>query len=296
MTLWRGTFPAFQDPVFGAAYARYTGRRLVQIDGVVGFLGSKTGFGATTLYVYDPPNDDAVLLEALCTSARHEKAARLWTCSPKKVGDENDDLRVLSTLVVDINRPVEALWKHVGAKTRNMIRRGEREGVEIACCDNDSSLNEWWGVYRKTAQIKGFGVQSQELVRTVLNQGIGQLFLGKNNGRVVGGMVMLTIGYPVYWLGATDPEVGRYTSHLMMWEAISAFKSKGYEIMDLGGIEASNNHGPTRFKRAFSDDVRTEVVRRVAIRRWKSQVLDATERLQRVIRQGVGARRKAGIG
>ncbi|MHB8425167.1 MAG: GNAT family N-acetyltransferase [Gammaproteobacteria bacterium] len=273
---WRGTFEIFQTPRFGEIYAMHTGRRRIWMGDLQGFFSSRPLFGNTTLYIHNLLDSTENCASAITACARELKVARVWVSAVR----ENPHFRqgrvsLLYTAVMDLKKSEEILWQHIGAKTRNMIRRGEKEELKILPAISDRDFSDWWKVYEQTAKSKEFTLQPRALVYAVFKENaLAKLFVARKGTETIGGMFFFTHDYPVYWLGGFE-RVGNYhASHINLWKAMLYFKKNGYAILDLGGVETDESHGPSRFKRAFNGDLKTSWMYRIPINAPKAFILD----------------------
>ena len=255
LKIWKGSFVAYQCPKFANLHAQHTGRKLLNFDSSdisgIGILSRHSLFGATTLYAYDPPMVTDDNLKNWVIEAKKRKAARLWLCSPRIEG-KNPNSDCLHTLIRTLDTEETTIWKELNSKTRNMVRRGVREGMQIEINADTDTLREWWPIYHALARNHGFSMQPGALIKEALREGIACLGVARKGGRVVAGMVFLLPTYPVYWIGATDHDKGRFASQLLLWESIRFFNSSNYPILDLGGLDPTQRGSVSLFKRGFS--------------------------------------------
>jgi len=273
--VWEGTFEIWQDPVFAEIYARCMGKEGISIDGIQGFVTHRPVLGYTTLYVYNFQQATEKKVSEIISLSKKLRAARIWIYTPKEIPGWDNLSMPSYTLIMDLALSEERLWKMIGAKTRNMVRRGEREGVKVELATAENQFLNWWKVYMKTAYGKGFAPQPYELVHTLFEQGsLAKLLIATKDSRVIGGMFFLVNKYPMYWLGALDRSYKHYHgANLNMWNAILYFKDKGYKILDFGGIEIDKSHGPSRFKRSFNGEIKRAWVYDVPVCKIKAFLL-----------------------
>ena len=181
----------------------------------------------------------------------------------------------LFAFVVDLSVDKEELWQRIGKKTRNMIRKGEKMGVEVKLAEKEKEFQEWWEIYSELTRIKKFGRQNQNLLRELFQRkNLVRLFVAKKDSKIIGGAFFLIDEYPMYWLGAVDRKYEDLASgHINMWEAILAFKEKGFGILDLGGAVLDKKEGPTRFKKSFNGEMKKGYIYEIPINKFKMYFL-----------------------
>jgi len=282
--VWEGTFEIWQNPVFAEVYARCMGKERISIDGIQGFVTHRPVLGYTTLYVYNLQQATGKKLSKIVSLSKKLKVARIWIYTLEQIHEWNSFSKPNYTLIINLTLPEEKLWKQIGPKTRNMVRRGEREGVKIELAASESQFSNWWKVYIKTAYSKGFNPQPYGLVHTIFKQAnFSRLFIATKNSQVIGGMFFLVNKYPMYWLGAYDRSYKQYHgANLNMWNAILHFKEKGYEVLDLGGIKIDKSHGPSRFKKSFDGEMKRAWVYEIPVCKLKAFLLTSLSSIRKV--------------
>ena len=281
---WEGTFEIWQNPVFSEIYTKCTGRERVSIDGIQGFVTHRPVLGYTTLYIYNLQQATEKNVREIISLSKKRRVARIWIYSPEEIPAWDNLCMPTYTLIMDLALSEERLWKMIGAKTRNMVRRGDKEGVKIELATTERQFSNWWRAYIKTAYDKGFSPQPYELVHTLFEQAsLSKLLIATKDFRVIGGMFFLVNKYPMYWLGALDRSYKHYHgANLNMWNAILYFKDKGYKILDFGGIEMDESHGPSRFKRSFNGEVRKAWIYEIPIQKPKAFLLASLSSIRKV--------------
>jgi hypothetical protein len=280
---WSGTFEAWQNRDFGELYSRYTGREVLFYKEVPCFASRRPIIGNLTLYVYNAPND-IEWCKNLIKFASHQKIAKIWIyCLDKLSEFAAYPVSEYLTLVIDLKLTNAKIWDALGNKTRNMVRKGGKSGLTVSEASGVSEFEEWWNIYSISAKKAKFSAQSYSLIKSIFkNKNISKLLVASKDGKVVGGAFFLVNKYPMYWLGAFDRNYSSASpGHLIIWEAICKFQEMGFRLMDLGGI-AENEESSTRFKRAFSEDVRRGYVYDIPVSGLKNTFM-------RLLRRGAGS-------
>ena len=282
---WEGTFEIWENEAFGKIYAEYTGmNRVVHQDtkDMAIFISRKPLIGNTTLYVYNLR--DAEKSSVIMVLAKEMRAARVWVYTVDEIPRWHSFREFSYTSTLDLALSEDELWLAMGTKTRNMVRRGIKDGVEIEVAQSEDQLSDWWKIYARVSRDKNFSTKAWSLVHALFKeQGLSRLFIAIGGGRIIGGCFFLVNRYPMYWLGAFDREYREYRSgNLNMWRSILYFKSKGYKVLDLGGIKLDDSFGPDVFKRSFNGETRKAFIYQVPIGRAKFLLLKSASFLQEV--------------
>jgi hypothetical protein len=193
--------------------------------------------GTHTTYVITPPGFDSSLL--------------------RRAGYTTSETQ---TVVFDLSDDAECLWRRLGPKRRNMVRRARRDGVEIR---QGSPLDVafYHGMLRQTMATSGREPLRQSfflrLVEELVQSGFGSFLVGIWRERVVAGAVLLHFGHStVYWSGASCDEGRKLAANdLLQWSCILAAKDRGSVVYDLLAIDAVRLPGIAAFKKGFGGTV-----------------------------------------
>lgn len=238
------------------------------------YVSHRPYIGNVTAYVYYTPPENCCVEEAL-NLARSVGAVRLRLYSVTPIHRlARYEIGEPKTLVVDIGVDEESLWDSIGPKTRNMIRRAEKNGVSVRATRGQQDFVDWWRIYSNLAERAGFDTQNQDLVYSLLvESALTRLFVSEKESRIIGGSYFLINEYPMYWLGAVDRQYGSDApGHVNIWRALIGFADEGFPIVDLGGIDP-DEEGSTRFKKSFSRDLRSAYLYQVPLGGMKQKLL-----------------------
>lgn len=277
---WLGTFELWRQRDFAEIYAAGTGRELVERDGLLLFVSSRPIIGATTAYLYCPPSD-AMWYENVAKCMKNMGAARIWIYNYERIGAfASGHVQELATSVTSLSEGEDTLWKRIGDKTRNMVRKGTRNGIVAGRAFDRLDFDVWWKIYESEARARNFEAQDRSLVENLFKRSdLSRLWIARAGGEIVGGCFFLVGDYPMYWLGAFSSD-RRHLSpgHLTMWEAMKTFANEGFKLLDLGGISIGDEDGPTRFKKSFGGEQRVGYAYSVVMSRTKSWLLNRLTR------------------
>lgn len=147
------------------------------------------------------------------------------------------------TMIVDLKKSEEDLWKALSRSGKYSTNRARREEAKVEFYKNppEEKLEIYHDIHVYTGREKKFYTQPyKELLKKVELWG-DESYLAlvyNKDGTLAGGKFYLCEEKNVlYHLGATSRE-GRKTKagYLMTWESILYFKNLGYEILDLEGL------------------------------------------------------------
>ena len=175
-----------------------------------------------------------------------------------KLQTARDHILLTRTIQLDLTQTPEALLTAMDAKTRQYIRRGERDvalGVRPAAADDLPRILE---IYHVTAKRAGFPLHRDIYYQTVLEQ------MGKANHIFVAAVddnveaFLWCVKTPAVCVelygGATDTGLRSRANYLLKWQTILAAQNDGCKTYDLNGLL---NDGISKFKLGFSGGAET---------------------------------------
>lgn len=150
----------------------------------------------------------------------------------------------------------EILFENLGSKTRNMIRKAERNGLEARELKVEKWLERFQELYMSTMnrnKAESFFIYDQEYYKQLLKLKTGSLRLfGVFEGSflVSAAMIIVYKDFALYHLGATDYNFSSLgAGNLTLWTASVALINSGIHYFNLGGGRSTNEQdGLLKFK------------------------------------------------
>lgn len=175
-----------------------------------------------------------------------------------------------STVLFALPPSEDELLAAYPSKTRNMVRRALREGVEVErAADEEETYEQMWAVWEAVVRDQGLGVRGKDYFvrswRTMVGEGVAQPVVARVGGEMVAWALVTVIGrVAAYKEGASvrdRPVPG--VSQLLQYEAMRWAVERGARVYDLVGTPHSSRledrsdlrHGLGVFKRGFSKEV-----------------------------------------
>lgn len=213
-----------------------------------------------------------------------------------------------STMILDISRPAEEILQGMRKTHRRLIRKAERDRMEIEQGVTPAHLRDFYGLVAKSSERQGFairGIEHFERVREIfLLNGKGTLFIARKQGKPAASSLALAFGSTCLYLhGGFDPEVRMQgAAETLHWRVIQWAKSRGCTRYDLQGSgtkyppqEGNRGFGLYHFKKGLGAELiysagYFELVRgsvRYAMLRFLEQnptVIDAALKLRSMLR------------
>jgi len=155
-----------------------------------------------------------------------------------------------STYILDINKTLETLQKHLSTQHRNRIKKAERNNVSCSIATGKQE-EDFFNLLEKTWYNKGFGAIPHKrftaLIRRLRQNKTGDLYIATHNDKLVAGAIYLIDKereQAVYLYWASDRETGNlWASHYLHRNCIEEFKKKWIKNIDfLWWGEPGNQH------------------------------------------------------
>lgn len=167
------------------------------------------------------------------------------------------------TIWLDLTPPETDLRAGLRQKWRNMLNKGEKNGLQAVFDDKSRFLSWLLKVYQEDRRKKGYNGPSVRLMRS-----LGRVF--GEEGRMVAGQALYE-GEPVaavlvllhgraatYQIGWTN-EKGRNLAaqNFLLWQTVLELKKKGIDDFDLGGINDESAKNIKKFKEGLGGETVT---------------------------------------
>lgn len=164
------------------------------------------------------------------------------------------------TVAMNLDMPIDDVWMNeVHTKNRNVIKKGEKEGLTFEADYDFKYLNEFIALYNQTMDkldADGFyyfgDSYYQQLVSTLSNNFLGVV---KQEDRIISAAIFFhSDKYGHYHLSGSDKSALRLMpNNFMLWNAAKELHSRGVKYCHFGGGTTSSDEDSLLcFKRKFS--------------------------------------------
>lgn len=161
------------------------------------------------------------------------------------------------TVAMDLSSP-ETIWANITSKNRNMIRKAQKNGVQIFSGSSFELYGIFKEIYNETmdrdhaSKHYYFAKKFYESVSTDLPNN-AQIFYATYEGKIISASIMLFAnGKMNYHLSGSMKEFSSLAStNLLLYEAALWGSANGYKTLYLGGGVGSEEDSLFKFKKAF---------------------------------------------
>jgi len=161
----------------------------------------------------------------------------------------------IATYVVDLEQSEEALWKNMGSKSRNVIRKAEENNTRLVTnMDFRQFMTCFYEFYAVLSDKYALAVPNFNSLERMHNNGQLKLVCAVNgDGKPVLTNILYVTGTKAFYLySASDDDVGPGVGQFAQWKSMLHLKSLGCMWYDLGGVQDQNStDGVHKFKKSL---------------------------------------------
>ena len=203
------------------------------------------------------PDTASALLTELIEAARGQGALFLkiepaWTEGKLAKGwRRGEPILLAETLTLDLSRSEDELLSAMKPKTRQYIRKGGKEGVEITKVTDLAGVDEFYRIYAESAKRLGFGIHIKPYYHACFEEfgDAGSLYLAHAGGRALATLWLVhSMGTSFELYGGVIDSGAERANYITKWRAITDMKARGVRTYDFNG---RFNEGISRFKEGF---------------------------------------------
>jgi lipid II:glycine glycyltransferase (peptidoglycan interpeptide bridge formation enzyme) len=143
------------------------------------------------------------------------------------------------TMILDLNKTEDELWKTIGIKNRNMIRKAEKNGVRIDEIDN-SSINEFHKMIVSTfCRLKMGPPPGLDFYKTIYKllypKKMIKIISAFYGNLIIAGAIFLMFNDTIiYWEAGSYKEYWKFApNNLIQWYIIKKGNKLGYKYYDM---------------------------------------------------------------
>jgi len=164
------------------------------------------------------------------------------------------------TWVLDLNKSEDELLNSMRKTTRYLVKRADRDGVIIEQRTDEKAFDEFWRIYKITAEREAFTPYSLDFVKKeyqafAKNKQALFLFGKVGSNYYASALILFTKSSAFYHQGASIHTKFPVT-YKLQWEAIKEAKKRGCSLYNFWGIKQEGRtpkdwDGLTLFKTGF---------------------------------------------
>ncbi|MEM7586457.1 MAG: FemAB family XrtA/PEP-CTERM system-associated protein [Acidobacteriota bacterium] len=167
-------------------------------------------------------------------------------------------LRHKVTYSLRVDMPEEALWKHIGFKVRNRIRRAERCGLSARLGDPQRDLEAFYLTFAHNMHRLGTPVYPRRFFAEIFRQFPEDTFLVlvEDRERTASAALVIADGREaegrqavLHWSGSRREYLPAAPNMLLYWKVMQLSAQRGLQRLSMG--RSTEGSGPALFKRQW---------------------------------------------
>lgn len=156
------------------------------------------------------------------------------------------------TAVLDLSQPEEAMLAAMTKKTRQYIRKSEKEQIVIETAQSKQDIDECLKIYRETAKRAGFDLHDDSYYHDIFEKldEDSPVFMARHGKETVAFLwpiVTPEVAFELYG-GMNDKGQALRANYILKWRVIQSMRQRGVKRYDVNGLL---NDGVTTFKKGF---------------------------------------------
>ncbi len=168
----------------------------------------------------------------------------------------NEPVQVTETYTIDLTKSEDEILAAMRSKTRQYIRKAEREATHILRDTSGEWLGACYQIYLETARRAHFGLHPRDYYDAIFklyDPKRQYLYIAMRENTPLSFLWMACFGHYAVELygGVSDAGQEWKSNYLLKWHAIQEMKRDGYTLYDLNGRV---NEGIGQFKEGFGPD------------------------------------------
>jgi FemAB-related protein (PEP-CTERM system-associated) len=157
------------------------------------------------------------------------------------------------SMALDVRTGRDLLWRAIGPKVRNLVRKAERSGLTVREGDPATDLDAFYDVFASNMRELGTPVYTRRFFRECFRIFPRDLRLSvvEREGRVVAGGICVRESdfTEIHWAASDHRELAHSPNMLLYWDCIGHAADHGVAAFCFG--RSTVDSGPYRFKRQW---------------------------------------------
>lgn len=199
---------------------------------------------------------------------------------------EFNNLQPKKTLLVDLTKPIEQIYKDITNSRRQGIILSPKKGVEVSHSNSAEYFEIFDSLVKKTGTRQGFGIFGSEHYRNILNFMPAEIFLAKLEDNAIAAAEIIFWGDTATYLHAGSDGENKHlrAPDLLIWKIIEESKNRGFKKFDFWGIDEKRFPGVTFFKKSFGGyELQYPKARIIVLNRPKFLIYNLYRKLRKIL-------------
>lgn len=233
---------------------------ILPLMGVKSFLTGNRGVSLPFTDFCEPLNDDLYssndTLDSIVLFAKQQNWDSVQLRGGNQIFQEKVPSATYLNHVLKLGKTEEEIFCKFQSNLKRNIKKAEKQEIQIVLENSLKSLKAFYYLNCLTRKKHGLPPQPfnffENILKHVIQQKLGSIFLAKyNNNTIAAAMYFHFNNKVLYKFGASDNKFQHLRSNnLIMWEAIKHYNKLGFQELDFGKTDISNE-GLRRYKLSY---------------------------------------------
>ena len=192
----------------------------------------------------------------------------------RKIKIEEDKSFIRHTIWINLNDGKEKIWKNLGSRFRNDIKRAKKMGIIIELTNDKKDIIDFYKICKITSNRKEFKLQfSLKLLLKLLNSNSSNiksfLFVAKYNNIICSGAFIIRCGESIHYIFGTNSRLYKTqrAGEALHWAIIEWAITHNCKKYDLEGVYPHPSDGNYIFKKKLRGEL-------IILPGWKIYILN----------------------
>jgi len=168
------------------------------------------------------------------------------------------------TLIIELRRPLDYVWRALDKQARWGVRKAERLGIKVKIADAWQEWEQYYKLHVLHSKQKQYSTDPYDFFKEMFklrNKNMSQLFVAKYGNQIIAGSLFLIFRENMVFLqNASLYSFLKYNpNNLIQWRSIEWAREHGVVSYDLNGLpweETPYLRGIYRYKKRWDGEVR----------------------------------------
>lgn len=164
---------------------------------------------------------------------------------------------IFQTSIIDLQKNDSTLWEGIDRKTRNLVRKAEKNDLTVIDGD-ESYIEEYYELVSETfSKSNGPRLLPVDFYKSIISnlkpKSMARFRVVKHDERLIAGAIFLCYKENIYfWSGASSHKHRNLApNNLIQWDILRWARDEGYKYYDLVRIEPDRLPGIAKFKEGW---------------------------------------------
>lgn len=161
----------------------------------------------------------------------------------------------IATFVIDLTNTLDELWRNLGGKSRNSVRKAEQAELTFGPASNPSeALDVFYDQSANAISRHHLNYADKALLMKMFRGGSLDILVTQTSAQDIKNVTIIykSGDAALYMYGSSDKDVPSGLGQYVQWRVIQLLKERGFRWYDLGGVASKSPGDPIyKFKQSI---------------------------------------------